>query len=105
MNTYRNVSFWRKVAIAACAVFACLALALGILAPNFARNSNAGADSTSPATIIQDSASPKHAYTGLSASVVQGAVVYPGVTTAEDFKQNLSVTGTFAGLGQNSRFR
>ncbi len=100
MNTYRNVSFWRKVAIAACAVFACLALALGILAPNFARNSNAGADSTSPATIIQDSASPKHAYTGLSASVVQGAVVYPGVTTAEDFKQNLSVTGTFAGLGQ-----
>lgn len=101
MKAFHNFSLGRKISIALCALFACVAFALGFFAPNFAQNSYADGDT--PPAYTADTAKPYHEYTSLDVSLWNDGVrIYAGETTASDLKQNLSVKGAFAGLKEGT---
>lgn len=101
MKAFHNFSLGRKISIALCALFACVAFALGFFAPNFAQNSYADGDT--PPAYTADTAKPYHEYTSLDVSLWNDGVrIYAGETTASDLKQNLSVKGAFVGLKEGT---
>lgn len=92
----RAYGIWaeRKLAKVICAVLICLSIVMGAAIPVcFAASPQGGKDFNVPATMPE--AKPLKEYTSLELTVPADFVVYASLTTADDFKRSVTVTGTY----------
>ncbi len=109
MNLFKNISFRRKIALVFCAVFASLALAVGLVLPGIIDNAYAekggsvAVTAPSPDGSVEDEVEikPNHDYHTLSVSLRDAAKIYVNKTTAGQLKNNLIVNGSF-NVGSNT---
>lgn len=90
-------SRWRSMMIAVSVIFACALFSLGcILFTMPAAYGTGGLPSGREDAITADDPLPRREYTSLEVKKSDGLVIYIGQTTAKDFKNNITVVGTYS---------
>lgn len=98
MKFLRSLTGKHKPLAAVCVFLCCMALSLFMLLPSLAYGASAAdGDISGGANGVPAQARPLKSYTNMNAAVPSGMVIYKGLTTVADVKNNISVTGDYAG--------
>ncbi|MCI8487214.1 MAG: hypothetical protein HFE36_00715 [Clostridia bacterium] len=98
MKFLRSLTGKHKPLAAVCVFLCCMALSLFMLLPSLSYGASAAdGDISGGANGVPAQARPLKSYTNMNAVVPSGMVIYKGLTTVADVKNNISVTGDYAG--------
>lgn len=98
MKRLRILTGKHKPLAAVCVFLCCMALSLFMLLPSLSYGASAAdGDISGGANGVPAQARPLKSYKNMNAVVPSGMVIYKGLTTVADVKNNISVTGDYAG--------